>query len=364
VPFEIIPAGTHYDFIGRRRITAALSIGVLAVAALAIPVRGIRLGIDFAGGMEVQVKFEPQASVDEGALRSVVRKVPGIEDLNVVRYGEPQDNEFLIRFQTESEGGVAQAAETPAAEAPAEAAESGAGEGAATAEAGAEEPGEAPLPGSDRVTLLDQAFESAFGSHSIERVEFVGPRVGKELRNDGLAALAIASLLILVYIWVRFTLRFSPGAIVASVHDLLVTAGILVILGMEFDLTILAAMLAILGYSLNDTIIIYDRIRENMELRTAHDLPEVLNESVNQTLSRTILTSGTTAAAVLSLFFLGGEVIRPFAFTMLIGIVVGTYSSVFIAAPVLLWLETRYGSGASAPPGPRRPKPAKAGAKR
>ena len=150
-------------------------------------------------------------------------------------------------------------------------------------------------------------------------------------------------LLIMIYIAFRFSSRFAPGAVVAVLHDLLITAGIFVILGYEFDLRILAAMLAILGYSLNDTIIIYDRIRENLEARTARDLPTVLNLSVNQTLSRTVLTSGTTLIVVLTLALLGGEVIRPFAIAMLIGVFVGTYSSIYIAAPTLMLLESRYG---------------------
>jgi preprotein translocase subunit SecF len=178
----------------------------------------------------------------------------------------------------------------------------------------------------------------------VQRVEFVGPRVGRELRADGINSLLIACALILVYVAFRFSPRFAPGAIIALVHDVGITAGVFVILGMEFDLKVLAALLAILGYSLNDTIIIYDRIRENMELRTKHDLADVLNRSVNQTLSRTVLTSGTTMAAVLALLVVGGEVLRPFAIAMIVGIVVGTYSSIYIAAPTLLWLETRYGT--------------------
>jgi preprotein translocase SecF subunit len=209
------------------------------------------------------------------------------------------------------------------------------------------------------VVLLDRAFGEAIGGHSIQRVEFVGPRVGAELRNDGIKALAFASLVILIYITFRFSSRFAPGAIVAVLHDLSITAGIFVILGMEFDLRILAAMLAILGYSLNDTIIIYDRIRENMGLRTTHDLPEVLNQSVNQTLSRTVLTSLSTLLALGSLYFLGGEVIRPFAFAMVLGVLVGTYSSIYIAAPTLLLLERHFGdaAGGGAPRAESRPAP-------
>jgi preprotein translocase subunit SecF len=189
-------------------------------------------------------------------------------------------------------------------------------------------------------------------------VEFVGPRVGGELRLDGRNALIIACLLILVYVAFRFSTRSAPGAVVAVVHDLAITGGILVILGVEFDLRILAAMLAILGYSLNDTIIIYDRIRENLDLRTSADLEEVLNTSVNQTLSRTVLTSITTIVALTSLYVLGGEVIRPFALAMLIGVLVGTYSSVFIASPMLLFLERRYGGGGGKSSGRRGAKAA------
>ena len=159
-----------------------------------------------------------------------------------------------------------------------------------------------------------------------------------------MSSLFYASLVVLAYIAFRFSSRFAPGAILAVLHDLTVTAGIFVMLGLEFDLHILAAMLAILGYSLNDTIIIYDRIRENLELHTNHDLAEVLNLSVNQTLSRTILTSATTLLALGSLYFLGGEIIRPFAFAMVMGVLVGTYSSIFIASPTLLFLEGRFAS--------------------
>ena len=168
--------------------------------------------------------------------------------------------------------------------------------------------------------------------------------MGGELRAAGVKSLSVACLLILAYIAFRFSARFAPGAIIALIHDVAITAGIFVMFGMEFDLRVLAALLAIIGYSLNDTIIIYDRIRENMELRTKYDLEDVLNQSINQTLARTVLTSGTTMAAVLSLWLFGGEIIEPFAIAMAIGIVVGTYSSVFIAAPTLLFLENRFGA--------------------
>jgi preprotein translocase subunit SecF len=326
VPFEIVPHGTHIDFIGKRRLCALLSAALIAASLAAIPIQGFRLGIDFAGGNEVQVRFDDGVAADEGRIREVLGDSLELGNLSVVRFGTVSENEFLIRFK----GGDDSA---PLGEA--EADESAAGTD-----------GQTDVVGVDRIEALDKALRSEIGPMTVQRVEFVGPRIGRELQSDGLMSLFWASLAILAYVAFRFSSRFAPGAVVAVFHDLLITGGIFVILGLEFDLRILAAMLAILGYSLNDTIIIYDRIRENMELHTRHDLPEVLNLSVNQTLSRTVLTSGTTLAALLSLYFLGGDVIRPFAFAMLIGVVVGTYSSIYIASPLLLLLESQDGRGA------------------
>ncbi len=303
MPFEIVKPGTHYDFIGKWKIALAVSLGLLLAGAIAVPVNGIRLGIDFAGGTEMLVRFADDSDAEESGIRDVLAAA-GVPDAVVVRFGDLGGQEFSVRF--------------------------------------AGEPGEK----GEHVDRIKDALEKRYGSIIVDRVEFVGPRVGAELRRDGLNALLLACALILVYVAFRFSARFAPGAVVALVHDVLMTAGIFVILGMEFDLRVLAALLAIIGYSLNDTIIVYDRIRENMELRGTADLDEVLNLSVNQTLSRTILTSSTTMLAVLSLLVLGGEVIRPFALAMTIGILVGTYSSIYIAAPVLLALERRYGGGA------------------
>jgi len=337
VPFELVPPGTHIDFIGKRRIAAPISIVLLLAGAIAIPVNGVKLGIDFQGGTEIQVLFDDQVDVDEGSIRKLIGAC-GIESASVVRYGETTRREFLIRFQVgavaNAEGGGCPL--TPEQTQALERAKFSGGGGGDEGEKG------------ETIDMLAYALGNEIGPLEVQRVEFVGPRVGSELRSDGLNSLMVACILILVYIWIRFSIRFAPGAIIALVHDIGITAGIFVILGMEFDLRVLAALLAILGYSLNDTIIIYDRIRENMELRTKYDLVDVLNQSVNQTLARTVLTSGTTMAVVLTLLFLGGEVIRPFAIAMAIGIVVGTYSSVFIASPTLLFLERHFG-GAPAP---------------
>ncbi len=305
MPFELVKPGTHIDFIGKRRLCAALSVGVLVASLIATQVNGVRMGIDFAGGTEIQVKFAEGVEASEGPIREIVGGLEGIDDPSVVRYGEPEENEFLIKFKGELKAGDA-------------------------------------AVGSDKVEALQSAL-SGIGGLTVQRVEFVGPRVGAELRDDGLAALFWASIVVLLYIAFRFSSRFAPGAILAVLHDLSITAGIFVMLGLEFDLRILAAMLAILGYSLNDTIIIYDRVRENLELHTKRDLPEVLNLSVNQTLSRTVLTSGTTLLTLGALYFLGGEVIRPFAFAMVLGVLVGTYSSVYIASPTILLLESWLG---------------------
>jgi len=313
VPFEIIPPGTNIDFIGRWRICAALSGSLILISILALPLRGIQWGTDFAGGSEVHVKFNAGVPADEGSIRQAIEPFEAIEQATVVRFGDADANEFLIKFG----GDINQA-----------------------------EPGDESEPGvvSDVVVDLTNLLGKAVGPLRIQRVDFVGPRVGEELRREGFLSLFWASLAILAYITFRFNSRFAPGAIVAVLHDLMITAGIFVILGLEFDLRILAAMLAIMGYSLNDTIIIYDRIRENMERRTSYDLPMVLNESVNQTLSRTVLTSGTTLLALTALLLIGGPVIQPFAFAMLIGVVIGTYSSIYIAAPTLMFLQTRLGA--------------------
>jgi preprotein translocase subunit SecF len=332
VPFELVPAGTKIDFIGKRRICAFVSIGMLVVAATAVGTCGVKLGIDFKGGTELQITFTGDEPVDAGAVRGVVSDC-GVEGASVVEFGSPR--EYLIKFGNPTQETVSAALGSDAcALSPSD---------RKTLQAYAERSEGADLTG-QITSALAHALSNAVAPTTVQRVEFVGPRVGQELRADGINSLLIACALIVVYVAFRFSPRFAPGAIIALVHDVGITAGVFVVLGMEFDLKVLAALLAILGYSLNDTIIIYDRIRENMELRTKHDLADVLNRSVNQTLSRTVLTSGTTMAAVLALLFLGGEVLRPFAIAMIVGIVVGTYSSIYIAAPTLLWLETRYGT--------------------
>jgi preprotein translocase subunit SecF len=329
--FELIPSGTRIDFLGKRRLAFAISLGLVLISLAAVPLRGVRLGIDFAGGTEVLVRFDAGVEADEGRLRPIVGACGAVEP-SVVRYGEGA-SEYLIRFRDVASPEAVQAAvddgRCPLRE-----------QDRATLDAAAKaEGGEDAIGGVvDRIAF---GLENAVGPMSVERVEFVGPKVGDDLRRDGIASIGIACLLILVYVGFRFSPRYAPGAVAALIHDVVITAGFFVICGLEFDLTVLAALLAILGYSLNDTIVIFDRIRENMTLHTKVDLEEVLNRSVNDVLSRTLLTSGITITAVAVLLVLGGEVIRPFAIAMTFGMVVGTYSSVYIAAAILLWLERR-----------------------
>ncbi len=316
--FEIIKPGTKIDFLGQWRIWVGISAALIVAGLIcALPfVRGMHFGVDFAGGAEMHVRFNEGITPSDGQIRAALAPIE-LESLQVVTFGSPRD--YLVRFQGErviAGSGEAQSAVTEK---------------------------------TDRVLAVRGALERTVGALSVERVEFVGPKVGAELRNKGLVSMGLAFLVILAYVAFRFSASFAPGAVIALVHDVLVTSSIWVILGLEFDLNVLAALLAIIGYSLNDTIIIYDRVRENMELHTGVDIKQLLNESVNQTLSRTALTALISLGAVLSLLFAGGPAIRGFAGAMTIGTVVGTYSTIFIAAPLVMWLERRRVATAGAP---------------
>jgi preprotein translocase subunit SecF len=306
--FELIRPDTHFDFIGKWKYCVAGSIGIILLGLAAIPIMGIRWGIDFIGGTEVQVRFSEGVQADEGRIRDVVQSV-GVGEPSVVRYGEATSPEFLIRFQSGSE------------------------------EQGAEQ--------NLIVDHIQKALSEQIGALSVDRVEYVGPKVGAELRRAGIKSMLLAFALILVYVGFRFSIQFAPGGVIALIHDVLVTSSIWLLCGQQFDLQVLAALLAIIGYSINDTIVIFDRIREVMGVHTKQDLPAVINQAINQTLSRTILTSGATLLAVIALVLLGGEVIFPFAATMAIGIVVGSYSTVYIASPIMLLLSDRKKAGES-----------------
>ena len=307
MPFELIPPGTKIDFIGKWRICAAISALAILVGAVGLWKPGARLGVDFAGGTDMQVRFTGEVNDEtQTKIRGVMESL-GLPGDGVVRFGAT--NEFVLKFPGERRLAPA-----------------GAAGGEVTTE-------------TDLILKLEAALREQVGPMEVLRVEFVGPKVGEDLRRDGIWAIAIACLLLMIYIAFRFTPRFAPGAVVALVHDVAVTSAVWIVFQLEFDLRVLAALLAVLGYSLNDTIVVYDRIRENLALHTRSDLVDVLNRSVNETLSRTLLTGVTSIVAVAALLFLGGDVVRPFALAMLIGILVGTYSSIYIASPTLLALE-------------------------
>lgn len=295
---QLIKPDTNIDFINKRKLAMIISAVLILVGLASLTVKGgPNYGIDFAGGTLIQVKFakDTDAAEIKAAITTLDLGSPVVQS-----FGDGQ-NEFLIRVEKSS----------------------------------------AELQGLS--TQILQALEADYekGTVEIRRVEMVGPQVGKDLRSKGLKAIFYAMLGILVYISWRFEFRFAVGAIIALAHDVLITLGAFSVFGKEIDLPIIAAFLAIIGYSLNDTIIVYDRIRENIGKHHKEGFSFIVNRSVNETLSRTLLTSGTTLLVVLALFVLGGGVIHNFAFAMLVGVLVGTYSSIFVASPVLIFWEER-----------------------
>ncbi len=292
--YDFLPHGTKYPFIGFRKMSFLLS-GVAIIASLAIfMVRGLNYGIDFRGGSLIEIQTEGLANI--GDLRNKLGGL-GLGDVQIQQFGTPRD--VLIRVEEQPGGEQAQQA----------------------------------VVGKIRAALGDGV--------TYRRTEVVGPTVSKELIESGTLAVVLAIFCVLLYIWFRFEWQFSLGAVAALIHDIILTIGIFSLLKLEFNLSIIAALLTIVGYSLNDTVVVYDRIRENLRKFKKMPLEELLDISINETLSRTILTSVTTLIALTSLFVFGTEVIRGFTFAMIWGVVVGTYSSVFIAAPTLLFLGVK-----------------------
>lgn len=301
---QIIKPGTHIPFTRYRYVALLLSTVVnIAVLALLL-IKGPDLGVDFAGGTMVQVKFQQQVSISD--IRRVLSEL-GMEDSVVQDFGQEGSNEYLIRLEKSA------------------------------VEIGA-------LGEEIRKGLAKQFGSDAF---EIRRIEFVGPKVGEDLRQKGTWSVVAATIMMGIYIWVRFGwtfgarfgLHFGLGAVIALVHDVLVTVGALMLARYEFDLTVVAALLTIVGFSVNDTVVICDRIRENMRKIRRERLETIINMSINETLSRTIITTGTALLVLFSLFFFGGAVIRPFAFALLVGFFSGVYSTIFIASPVILLWE-------------------------
>ncbi len=297
---QLIKPDTQIDFMGQGRMLSLVSLAVVALVLVLMVTKGFNLGIEFVGGTMIQVQIpEEVGPVDEGRLRAALTEL-GHGGAIIVRFGEQASREFRIIVRESEE-------ET-------------------------EELSIGILDGLNKilgVTVVEQATES------------IGPRVGAEMRRAGFSSVAIACFLILIYTWIRFDMRYAPGAVLALLHDVLITAGVFVLFGLEFNLQVLAAVLVVIGYSLNDTIVIYDRIRENLALRGSTHLSDVVNQSINQTLSRTLLTSLTTLLVVAALLVLGGPVIRDFALAMMIGVTVGTYSTVYVASALLIVIERR-----------------------
>jgi preprotein translocase subunit SecF len=291
---ELIKPGTNYDFIGKRKIAYVVSLTLLIIAIVSLVVHGgPRYGIDFSGGHLIQVKFNKEVTIPQikDALSSI-----GLADATVQNFSGGAENEYIIRVIKTDIDNTALAKNV---------------EGA-----------------------LTTAFGT--GSYEVRRVEMVGPKVGKDLQKKALWAVLLACGGILIYVAVRFELRFAVGAVVALAHDAMIVIGAYSITNMEVNLPVIAAVLTVIGYSVNDTIVVFDRIREN--LRKAGKTPEaeVMNKSINETLSRTVITVGVTLLAVFALLFLGGGAIYEIAFGLAVGFIMGCYSSIFVASPLVL----------------------------
>ncbi|MEA1917365.1 MAG: protein translocase subunit SecF [Campylobacterota bacterium] len=289
---EIFRATKPINFMGKSKISLFISLILVIGSFVLVGVKGLNLGVDFAGGTIVQVKYENIAPIDD--MRERLKGNELFADSTINEFGSPQ--EVIVRFKTSTSN--------------------------ITSDIGDET--RAALQGS--------------GDFEVRRVDIVGPKVGNELREKGLMSLLLAIIGILIYVSFRFEWRFALASVVALVHDISIAVGAIALFQIDVNLDVLAALLTILGYSLNDTIIVFDRIREGITSSKEVKIYDVINESVTKTLSRTTLTSLTTFFVVLTLFMFGGEIIHAFAFTLLVGIIVGTYSSIFVASPILMYL--------------------------
>ena len=282
---------TNINFIGAQKFTTLFSIAIIITGIVSLIMKGGPiLSIDFTGGTIAQIKFEQTVNISE--LRNTLGKY-GFANAQIIEFGSPE--EVLIKTQFSGSNNEI----------------------------------------SEKLTIaLGEKF-------TLRRVESVGPKIGKELQKDALVAIGLALIMILIYIAFRFDAYYALGSVVALIHDVLITLGVFSLMSYEINLSIIAAFLTIVGYSLNDTIVVFDRIRENIPKHLKKILQEVVNISLNETLSRTVITSLTTLMVVVILFIWGGEVINRFAFALIVGIIIGTYSSMFVASPVMLYFARR-----------------------
>ncbi len=287
---KMVPDDVAIPFMPFRKIFLTFSGLAVVAALLLIFGKGLNFGIDFKGGILIEVRMSQPA--DLGQMRSQLGGL-GLGEVSLQEFGQPTD--VLIRIQRQDGGEAAQQA---------------------------------------AVSAVKEALGAGV---DYRRTEFVGPKVSAELLADGILAVSLAIAAMLVYIWLRFEWQFGLGAVIALTHDVLLTLGVFALMGFEFNLSTVAAVLTIAGYSINDTVVVYDRVREKLRKYKTMPIPDLLDFAINKTLSRTLMTSVTTLIALGSLFFLGGEVIRDFSFAMIFGVIIGTYSSICLAVPVLLY---------------------------
>ncbi|WP_426688089.1 protein translocase subunit SecF [Rhodanobacter ginsengiterrae] len=298
---EIFNHDSNIHFLGMRKYTIAIAIFLMIASIGLIAVKGLNYGLDFTGGVSMTVDYDQSVEISD--VRAALEK-GGLEGAMVQSLGGTR--EVSIRMQTK---------DVPAA---------------------ADADGKVNL---DRVAAnVTKVLQASRPDAKLKNPEFISAEVGAELRSDGTVAAVFVILGIMAYLWIRFERRFAIAAVATEVHDVLVTLGILALVQREFDMTVLASVLAVIGYSINDKVVVFDRIRELFRLARKAEPEEILNRSINNTLSRTIITSLFTAITMGALFFFGGTAVHGFAVTMLIGIVVGTLSSIFVASPILLWL--------------------------
>ncbi len=277
-------------FMKQRYLAAAFSILLMLGSVISLVVNGLSFGLDFTGGASVELQYEQSADLNE--IRSQVENL-GYPNASVIFFGS--DRDVQVRFQTED-----------------------------------------PKMGEEVGNALKSASETPV---EVQSVSYVGPQIGEELTNDGGLGMLFALAVVMAYVAMRFQFKFSVGAVAALIHDVVIVLGVFSVLQLDFDLTVLAAVLAVIGYSLNDTIVVADRIRENFRVILKGDSTEVINTSLTQTLERTLITSLTTLLVLLALYFVGGEMIHNFAFALIVGVIIGTYSSIYVAANVLLAMK-------------------------
>jgi preprotein translocase subunit SecF len=297
--FRLVPDDTHIHFMRYEYWAYAFSAALILLTLILVPLKGLNFGIDFRGGILIEVRM-PGAAADLGAMRATLGGL-GLGEVALQEFGQPSD--VLIRVQRQEGGEEAQQA---------------------------------------AVAAVRAALAERFGEDiSYRRVEFVGPKVSSELFWAGTQALVYSLIAILAYIWFRFEWQYGIGAVAALIHDTVTTVGLFALLGLEFNLASVAALLTIVGYSLNDTVVIYDRVRENLRKFKAMPMTALLDRSINETLARTVMTSGTTLLALLALAIFGGPVIRGFVLAMIWGVLIGTYSTVYVATPMLVHFNLR-----------------------